>query len=353
MYASLFQYLINILIGFSSVLYCEQLFAQRNLREDLIANNMLALQRNYGGWSKFFNQRAVRYDKPLTDHEIALAKAQQDKKDATIDNDATSKEIRYLLWYYHKTQDNRYLKAVKNGIDYLLRAQYANGGWPQYYPDTSLYRAQITYNDCAMINVLSIIRDIVYRRDGFDILATGYRRRAKSALDKGIQCILQTQVVIDGKKTIWAAQYDKKLLVPAQARSYELPSLAAAESSDILLFLMSLPSPSVAIKHAIEAGTSWFEKHKIQNKTDTIVNGAETASGRDRILIKRVGAITWARFYDLNKQEPLFAGRDGTPQKELTSIEDERRLGYAWYGNWGIKVKQNYQIWKKRTPTSY
>ena len=29
----------------------------------------------------------------------------------------------------------KYLNAAKRGIDYLLTAQYANGGWPQYYPD--------------------------------------------------------------------------------------------------------------------------------------------------------------------------------------------------------------------------
>lgn len=323
--------------------------AQQMNQKDVIAENMLLLQRSYGGWSKFFNKKKVDYTRVLNTTERQLAEAQKDVGDATIDNQATSKEIRYLLHAYQETKDNRYLTAVKKGIDYLLKAQYANGGWPQYFPDTHLYRSEITYNDHAMINVLRIMEDIAKRQKGFEVLDFSYVDKARNAVKRGISCILKTQVILHGKKTIWAAQYDKDTLQPAKARAYELPSLATSESSGILLFLMDQPK-STSIEEAIEAGMRWFEEHKIANKEAIIIQDVKQASGKDRVLVDKTGVDSWARFYDLQKQEPLFVGRDGIPHRQLTAIENERRIGYAWYGTWGKKLKKAYKKWKSHTP---
>jgi len=323
--------------------------AQQMGKKDVVAENMLLLQRSYGGWSKFFNKKKVEYNRTLTATERQLAEQQKDANDATIDNQATSKEIRYLLHAYHETKDNRYLIAVKKGIDYLLKAQYPNGGWPQYFPDTHLYRSEITYNDNAMINVLRIMEDIAKQQNGFGVLDRAYVDKANKAVDKGIHCILKTQVVLHDKKTIWAAQYDKDTLQPAKARAYELPSLATSESSDILLFLMDQP-PSAATREAIEAGIRWFEEHQIPNKEAIIIQDAQQSSGKDRILVDKPGVDSWARFYDLQHQEPLFVGRDGIPHRQLADIENERRVGYGWYGTWGKKLKKAYERWKSNTP---
>lgn len=324
---------------------CFFCFVQGQEKTDAIAENILRLQRNYGGWSKFFDKRKVNYNRVFSPSEIALAEAQKGLQDATIDNNATSCEVRYLINAYRKSGNQRYLTGAKKGIDYLLQAQYANGGWPQYYPDTHLYRSQITYNDCAMINVLRIMQDLVAGANGFDVLAAVYKEKAQKAIVRGIDCILKTQVIIDGQQTIWAAQYDKDKLQPAKARAYELPSLATAESSDILLFLMEQPY-STALVEAIEAGIKWFAAHKIENKEAVLIGNATQSSGKDRVLVDKKGAACWARFYDLKKQEPLFAGRDGIPHQSLSAIENERRVGYAWYGNWGDKVSKAYKKWK-------
>lgn len=332
-----FIYLYIIL----SLFYSPELIGQETRNKDAVAENMLLLQRNYGGWSKFFNKKKVDYYRAYNLVEIKLAEKQKELEDATIDNNATSSEIRYLIKAYHETKNQQYLTAAKKGVDYLLDAQYINGGWPQYYPDTHLYRSQITYNDRAMINVLLIMQDIVNGQKGFDVLATSYVGKAKKALKKGVECIVHTQVILDGKKTIWAAQYDKDTLQPAKARAYELPSLATAESSDILLFLMEQPK-STAIQEAVEAGVQWFSDHKLKDKQAIIIEDATQKSGKDRILIDKLGTDSWARFYDLNEQKPLFVGRDGKPHKTLSSIENERRIGYAWYGNWGNKLKKAF-----------
>jgi PelA/Pel-15E family pectate lyase len=329
---------LSLLLSFCSLVYGQE-------KSDSIAENMLLLQRNYGGWSKFFNKQKVDYKQVFGPTEIKLAEEQKGFKDATIDNNATTTEIRYLVKAYHETRNERYLQAARLGVRYLLKAQYANGGWPQYFPDKHLYRSQITYNDRAMINVLLIMQDIKNAKNGFEILAS-YVDEAKAAIEKGILCILQTQINIDGKKTIWAAQYDKDTLQPAKARAYELPSLASSESSDILLFLMDQSSPTTAIKEAVNAGVHWFDMHKIKDQEVVLIDDATQTSGKDRILQAKQGYLIWARFYDLKNQEPLFVGRDGEPHRNLTTIENERRVGYAWYGNWGNKVNKAYKKWE-------
>jgi PelA/Pel-15E family pectate lyase len=329
---------LSVLLSFCNLVYGQE-------KSDSIAENMLLLQRNYGGWSKFFNKQKVDYKQVFGPTEIKLAEEQKGLEDATIDNNATTTEIRYLVKAYHETKNERYLQAARLGVRYLLKAQYANGGWPQYYPDKHLYRSQITFNDRAMINVLLIMQDIKNAKGGFEILSR-YVDEAKAAIDKGIACILQTQISIDGKKTIWAAQYDKDTLQPAKARAYELPSLASSESSDILLFLMDQPSPVTAIKEAVEAGIHWFDIHAIRDQAVVLIDDARQASGKDRILQAKHGSLIWARFYDLKNQGPIFVGRDGEPHGNLTAIENERRVGYAWYGNWGDKVNKAYKKWK-------
>jgi len=41
-----------------------------------------------------------------------------------------------------------------------VKAQYANGGWPQYFPLNQGYYTHITYNDDAMAGVLGLLREV-------------------------------------------------------------------------------------------------------------------------------------------------------------------------------------------------
>src|ERR671912_1782131 len=139
-----------------------QLFAQ-----DLQADNMLLAQRASGGWSKHFQDKALDYNAEFSAEKKAAIIAEAKKDDANIDNGSTAKEIRYLVKIYKKTNNAQYLAAAEKGIQFLLHAQYENGGWPQYYPDKSSYRGHVTFNDNAMINALKVLQDIKLKQNGF------------------------------------------------------------------------------------------------------------------------------------------------------------------------------------------
>ena len=317
---------------------------------DSVAENMLLYQRSNGGWPKQFKAAAVNYKRTLATDELKELKAGYSEGiDASIDNGATTKEIRYLAKAFKNTGDKRFLEAAQRGVDYLLKAQYANGGWPQFYPDLSGYRSQVTYNDNAMMNVLNVLYDIVYKVNDMDVVDAAYADKCVDAIVKGVQCILKTQWKQNGKLTAWCAQYNAKTLEPEMARKFELVSLSGMESVGIVRFLMRIEKPSPAIVEAVNAAVEWFNKVKITGYKYVDVEAPNEKSGRDRVLQPDSAGLLWARFYDMNTNEPFFTGRDSERKRSITEVENERRTGYAWYGSWPAKLlATEYPAWLRK-----
>lgn len=336
------------------ILTMNQMMAQETAI-DTIAERMLVYQRTSGGWPKSYftkDHKEVRitYDKPLTQGTDAEIRADSALQDATYDNNATSREVNYLIEAYHKTKNQAYLHAAEKGIRYMLAGQYQDsGGWPQYYPLRKGYYTHITYNDNAMVNILNILYNVAHLENGYDVVDTALVKPSKKAVKKGIQCILNTQIKKDGKLMVWCAQHDEHTLAPAKARAFELASYSGQESVGIVRFLMRIKKPSQKIKKAIESAIDWFENTKIEGYSFDFVDDPNSPGGRDRVLHKKEGAVIWARFYDLNTNEPFFCGRDSVKKKTVAEIEHERRVGYAWYGEWAQKLlEKDYPKWVKK-----
>src|SRR5207249_2782920 len=127
----------------------------------------------------------------------------------------------------------------------------------------SLYRSEITYNDDAMINALNVLWDVAHKANGFEVVDASLVKPSEKAVEKGIDCILKTQVKVKGKLTVWCAQYNKNTLQPANARSFELISLSGSESVGIVEFLMKIEKPSPAVIQAINSAVEWFQQSRI------------------------------------------------------------------------------------------
>ena len=333
-----------VLLAFASLPEC----LAGTVSTDPMAENMLRMQTASGGWSKHFKGKAVDYTHPLGVEDIAALQAPGRADDATIDNRATTREIRHLADAYRGTDNAAYLAAAERGVAYLLAAQYENGGWPQYYPDRSLYRHQITYNDDAMVRVLDLLQDVAEGRGSLAALTAGFGERARSAVARGIDCILATQVRIDGQPTVWAAQYDETTLQPAKARSYELPALAVSESVGVVRFLMRQRPARSDIVAAVEAAARWLERHRLPDLALQRIEAPQEETGRDVVVVAQPGASLWARFYDPQAQRPLFVDRDGGVLAAFTDMPNERRVGYAWYGTWPQKLlDQDLPRWRR------
>lgn len=307
-----------------------------------IADNLVLYQLESGAW-----QKNVYFPAEITAEQKKKISANKKHVEwGTIDNGSTTTEIFYLSKMYNVVRDEKYKKAALKGIEYLLEAQYENGGWPQFYPNAKGYARHITYNDNAMVNVMRVLQDIFEYDPLYWYVSTSLREKAKTAFDKGVQCILATQVVQDGKPTVWCAQHDFETLAPAKARAYELPSLSGQESDNIVLLLMDIPNPSPEIIAAVENAIAWFEKSKIEGIRLEYYRNDE--GKRDyRVVACEKCPVLWARFYELDTNRPFFCDRDGIKKYDVSQIGHERRTGYSWYNNDGRSVLSRYKMWKR------
>ncbi|MDB4746578.1 pectate lyase, partial [Verrucomicrobia bacterium] len=286
-------------------------------------NSILLHQRDSGGWPK-----NIDYSEPVKKAALLQAK---NEIDSTIDNGATTEEMKILAQTYLRTGNETYRKAFIKGLKYCLKAQYNSGGWPQKFPNTSGYHGHITFNDGAMIKVMRLLKQIA-EESSYEFVDQDLRDLSNQAVQKGIFCLLECQIIVDGRRTVWCAQHDQDSFLPAKARSYELPSFSGSESVGIVRFLIGVQNPSKEISESIEAAIHWFRTHQIKGYKVVKTPVPKSPRGFDRIVIADADAPgMWARFYDLETIEPFFCSRDGIPKRKLSEISYERRNGYSWY----------------------
>ena len=300
-----------------------------------IADNLIVYQRESGGWPKNIDMAVV-----LDKSQRADIEKEKGSTDPTIDNGATYSQMIFLARVFTLKQLPAYKESFLRGVDYLLRAQYPNGGWPQYYPIRRGYYQHITFNDDAMIGVMRLLRDVGSKQRDYIFVDEARRERAGKAVEIGIQCILKTQIVVRGKRTVWCAQHDEVTLAPAPARAYEHISLSGQESVGIVEFLMGIENPDARILEAIESAVAWFKSAQVKG-----ARWVETAGTPvDHVVVADQNAPPlWARFYDLKTFKPIFGDRDRDIRDNVNEVSLERRNGYSWFNTSPAKAIAAYE----------
>ncbi len=261
----------------------------------------------------------------------------------TIDNGATTGQIKFLAASRQATGDASCREAVLRGLDYLLTAQYPNGGWPQVYPLTGGYQDCVTYNDDAMFHVLDLLQDAARGGGVWSVVDAERRRRCERAATRGVECLLASQVVVNGRRTVWCAQHDALTLAPAPARIYEKVSLSGDESVGVVRFLMSLEKGDPRVAKSVEDACRWFQ--------ETALHGIrfEKGPGGARLIPDATAPPLWARFYEIGSNRPIFCGTNGQVKYELAAIDEERRNGYTWYNDRASKLLNvDLPAWRAR-----
>ena len=259
-----------------------------------IADTVIAVQKTNGGWMK--NDQL---------HLLSSADYQQlvSEKNgrSCLDNYATTQEMRFLARVWKATNNDTYRQAFLRGLNMIFMAQKGCGGWSQYLPLTNDngYQDYITFNDDLMTNVMKMLRDIYENQGSFaNITDAATRTQCESAFNRGLQCILDCQINIDGTYAAWCAQHDTVApYLPTEGRPHELPSVSGYESANLLSFLMTIEEPSETLKERITAAVNWLNAHKI---TDHAVEDYTNAQGEpDRRIVEREGTHLWGRFIQI------------------------------------------------------
>lgn len=314
-----------------------------------IGDNILLFQKANGGWPKNYDVFAI-----LTDDQKEAISRRRHEVNTTFDNGSSYTQIAALAVVYSATHIDKYRDGAFRGMDFLLGAQYANGGWPQYYPLEKKYSKAITFNDGAIEGIMNLLKDILDAQPPYAFLHTAYGLRVKAAFDRGLDCIVKSQINDNGVPTAWCQQHDEKTLQPVWARKFEPASICNGESAGIVLFLMSIDKPDQRVVNAVQYAVKWFQDSKIYNtRVETVkastLNTDYRISTTDRVVVTDSAAPPiWTRFYELKTHRPLFCNRDSKLVYSLAEVERERRDGYSWYTYAPQRVLNSYPSWQKK-----
>ena len=299
-----------------------------------VGDVMLSFQTPSGGWSK----RVDMFGAARQPGQSFYSESESWSYIATIDNGATTEQLRFLANLATATNDARHRDAFVRGVNYLLEAQYPTGGWPQVYPLQGGYHDAATYNDDATVNVLRVLQDAAAGRPAF--VPEDVRARAAQAVSRGVEFIVASQVRANGVRTAWGQQHDPLTGAPVRARSYEPASLSGKESAAVTDVLLRLQTPSPAVVEAVHSAADWFRQVAITGHAYDVKTGLVRADDAPPI---------WARMYEIGTNRPIFSNRDGVILYDWNQLTD-RREGYAWYGTEPRNVLRRYGRWVRDHP---
>ena len=314
-----------------------------------VADLIVALQNEDGG----FQVLPDNYE--MSQKETGLGSM---KDVSSVYNGATTSELKYLAKYItaNKPEDSKYQDAFVKGIKYLLTTQHDNGGWSMNPGSGSGFNANIEVGNKAMTEVLTLLSDIAILNNQDYVFARKAMNvdEIKSAVEKGNDFIVKSQISNNNKKSGWATQYDKSGNV-TMGHTYERESVSSYTTKDVIDYLMTIHNPSQDIKDAVESAYSWLKDVKIADKEQKVVKDTSMNNGFDVYLVD--GSGTWASNYVYDKAtdsyRPLYSDVDPTrADQKYVNVYELYNLDGNSVGNNKINNK-DLILYSTRTSVSY
>jgi hypothetical protein len=235
-----------------------------------------------------------------------------------LEDHATDRATELLLQLFDATGDDKYLAAGRKAVDFLIKAQYPSGAFPQRFPiKKKAYSRHCTINDGATSDpILRLIS--FHRRTGEE----KYLTAAKKAGDWLLSAVLPDPT------PGWAEQYDKNN-VPTKARKFE-PAGAGTEVT--LLALQAL-----------------IELHLMTGEDKYLGPVPKAIKWLDGLQIHPGGKCY--RLYNMKSCKPMFVDRNtGKIYNELDKLPEDQR--FRWYMGPFFVARQTepltvVQTWKR------
>ncbi len=262
------------------------------------AKALLKCQLATGGWySDFdFDPAKARNFHLLSDLEAGDKEPGKRRNSSTLDDNKTQSALLFLLEMCHEPAcagDMELKRRTKTAFDALLAAQAPNGGWPQqfkgpydatapvvkasYPAEWSRTFPKIDYTGYYTLNDGNLERIAHVLTRAYDLEKD---ERYLTSLKKLGDFFLLAQM--PEPQPVWAQQYDRDMH-PAWARKFEPPSVTGYESLGALEVLHGLWILTGDDKYLapMKSALAWFDRSKLPDGT-------------------------YARFYELHTNKPLF-----------------------------------------------
>lgn len=193
------------------------------------ADALIAGQHPRGGWNYVIDtagEASLRdwYER-IGGNAWRLEEFQHYYGNATFDDAGTAEASQLLLRIYLEKRERKYRAPLDKAIQFVLDAQYPNGGWPQRFPFVENgglhgnrdYTPYITFNDDVAgenIEFLLYCHQALGSND----------RRLVDAIQRGMDIFIATQQPMP--QPAWGLQHFPDTLKPAPARTIEPQAFA-------------------------------------------------------------------------------------------------------------------------------
>ena len=274
-----------------------------------VAHSLVYGQLECGGWDYIVDHgpegpRRWYYRHNAGSAEEALKSG---RNRGTFDDDVSQHATRLLIAVDQALEggDEGVHDAALYALDYILRAQGPEGGWPQVFPLTGRgYNDFYTFNDNSIADCADVMM-IAWRAYG--------DRRYHDAVVRAGEFIIKVQQ--PEPQPTWAQQYDHDLK-PAWARRFEPASVTAGESRGVIrtLIRIALFTGDERYLAPIATALDWYKRSELSVLT-----------GRDE--------GRWARFYEIGTNRPLYC-RFEERSYMLTYDDDDLPDHYSFKGNY-------------------
>ena len=257
-------------------------------------------QRIVGGW----------------DHRVDVAHLETNSKTAirkdgrcTFDDNITQGALSFLMSMDAVMDELWLTEAIELGLGYMMKSQFKNGAWPQWYPLRDGYHDYYTFNDNAINDCIKVMLKAhrIYGKDE-------YLQTAKSGGD----FIILSQ--FPPPQSGWAQQYSHDLK-PAWARSFEPPGVCSAATVRNIRTLVDLFLYTKDNKYLepIPSAFEWLDNSKI-------------------------GENLWARLYEEGTNKPVYGDREDGNKLHYVyeNISERERTSYGWQGEYGFNAASSY-----------
>lgn len=292
------------------------------------ADAMIKGQSKAGGWNymiDFAGEASLKkWYATIGKNGWRLEEFQHYYGNDTYDDDVTSNAARFLLRMYLAKGDLKYKNALDKAINFMLKSQYANGGWPQRFPlkynfkkaGHEDYTSFYTFND-----------DVIWENINF--LLQCYQTLGEKKLLDPIQKGMHFYVISQDANGAWGQQYDTSMVV-AGARTYEpaayLPRTTFGNAMLLLKFYQFTGDKKYL--SGVPVAITWLENSKLPEKKSTDRRYTHplyvsTQTGKPVYVHRRGANVKYGQYFTDTSDANLLSHMYGKSRIDIQILKDE------------------------------
>ena len=292
------------------------------------ADAMIWGQSNEGGWSYMIDfagdQSLKKWYSTIGKNGWRLEEFQHYYGNDTYDDDVSSDAARFLLRMYLEKLDARFKPALDKAVNFILKSQYANGGWPQRYPlkydfnkaGHADYSSYYTFND-----------DVIWENLFF--LIQCYQTLGQERFLDPIKRGMDFYYVSQQANGAWGQQYNMAMEV-AGARTYEpaayLPRTTFANAMLLIKFYEYTGDKKYLSR--VPDAIHWLEDMKLPaNETQsgryTHSLFVDTKTGKPVYVHRKGSNVTYGYYYTDTSDLKLLGHMQGKGNINIQALKDE------------------------------